>query len=107
MPDDRLRFLHRLFAALAQKDTVAGLLRELHQRLSSLVPYVSMQVYLPAEGGFETVAGFLLFRFGDIPQAGNAVEYQGRRFTVKEMDRNRIARVRIEKLPQPAVPEQA
>jgi CBS domain containing-hemolysin-like protein len=27
------------------------------------------------------------------------VEYQGRRFTVLAMDRNRIARVRIEKLP--------
>lgn len=63
-------------------------------------------IELPAEGGFETLAGFLLFRFGDIPQQGNSVEYDGRRFTVKEMDRNRIARVRIEKLPQPAVPEQ-
>ena len=63
-------------------------------------------IELPSEGGFETVAGFLLFRFGDIPQTGNSVEFEGRRFTVKEMDRNRIARVRIEKLPQPAVPEQ-
>ncbi|MCX6630613.1 MAG: hemolysin family protein [Candidatus Solibacter sp.] len=48
--------------------------------------------------GFETLAGFLLFRLGDIPQAGARVEYQGRRFTVLEMDRNRIARVRIEKV---------
>lgn len=55
------------------------------------------------EGGFETLAGFLLFRLGYIPQPGDSVEHERRRFTVIEMDRNRIARVRIEKLPE-AVP---
>jgi len=54
---------------------------------------------IPAEAGFETLAGFLLFRLGEIPHEGESVEYQGRRFTVLAMDRNRIARVRIEKLP--------
>jgi len=32
------------------------------------------------------------------------VEYGGRRFTVLEMERNRIARVRIEKLPARPAP---
>ena len=59
-------------------------------------------IEIPPDAGFETLAGFLLFRLGDIPQAGASVEYQGRRFTVLEMDRNRIARVRIEKIGQPA-----
>ncbi len=59
-------------------------------------------IEISPDAGFETLAGFLLFRLGDIPQAGASVEYQGRRFTVLEMDRNRIARVRIEKLGQPA-----
>lgn len=54
---------------------------------------------LPAEAGFETLAGFLLYRLGAIPHAGESVEYQGRRYTVVAMDRNRIARVKIEKLP--------
>jgi CBS domain containing-hemolysin-like protein len=58
---------------------------------------------IPADAGFETLAGFLLFRLGDIPHAGESVEYQGRRYTVLAMDRNRIARVRIEKLPPRAV----
>ena len=62
-------------------------------------------VEFPAEGGFETLAGFLLFRLGEIPHVGQAVEYQGRRYTVLQMDRNRIAKVRIEKLPE--VPEPA
>ena len=56
-------------------------------------------ILVPTNAGFETLAGFLLFRLGDIPQAGAIVEYQGRRFTILEMDRNRIARVRIEKVP--------
>lgn len=53
---------------------------------------------LPAEGGFETLAGFLLFQFGRIPRVKDAVEYGGRRFTVTQMDRNRIATVLIERL---------
>jgi len=54
-------------------------------------------IELPVDGGFETLAGFLLMRLGNIPSAGQTVEHSGRRYTVLEMDRNRIARVRIEK----------
>jgi CBS domain containing-hemolysin-like protein len=53
---------------------------------------------LPTNAGFETLAGFLLFRLGYIPKAGEAIEYDGRRFTILGMDHNRIERVRIEKL---------
>ena len=55
-------------------------------------------IEIPADAGFETLAGFLLFKMGEIPQAGESVEYAGRRYTVLEMERNRIARVKIEKL---------
>jgi putative hemolysin len=61
-------------------------------------------IEIPGEGGFETLAGFLLFRLGAIPHVGEFVEYGGRRFTVLEMERNRIARVRIEKLPTVPAP---
>ena len=53
-------------------------------------------IELPGDAGFETLAGFLLFQLGEIPKAGDAVEYGGRRFIISEMERNRIARVRIE-----------
>ncbi|HUS08158.1 MAG TPA: hemolysin family protein [Bryobacteraceae bacterium] len=56
-------------------------------------------ISLPGDAGFETLAGFLLFQLGKIPQMGDKVEYGSRRFTVTEMDRNRIAKVRIETLP--------
>jgi len=50
---------------------------------------------LPSEAGFETLAGYLLFRLEHIPKPGEFVEYGERRFTVDAMERNRIARVRI------------
>ena len=55
-------------------------------------------IEIPSESGFETLAGFLLYRLGRIPHSGESLEYQGRRYTVLEMERNRIARVRIEKV---------
>jgi putative hemolysin len=51
---------------------------------------------LPGDAGFETLAGFLLFQLGDIPKPGDVVEYGSRRFIISDMERNRIARVRIE-----------
>lgn len=52
---------------------------------------------LPGDAGFETLAGFLLFRLGQIPTGGESVEAGGLRFTVIEMDRNRIRLVRAER----------
>lgn len=62
-------------------------------------------VELPANAGFETIAGYMLFRLGHIPSAGESVEFEGRRFTVATMERNRIATVRIEKIPLPVAEE--
>ncbi len=61
-------------------------------------------IVLPAEAGFETLAGFLLYQFGRIPRVNNSIAYDGRRFTVSQMDRNRIATVLIEKLENDPAP---
>jgi magnesium and cobalt exporter, CNNM family len=53
------------------------------------------EIELPGDAGFETLAGFLLFRFGYIPAPGESITYGHRTFIVQEMDRNRIARVKI------------
>jgi CBS domain containing-hemolysin-like protein len=58
-------------------------------------------IELPTNAGFETLAGYLLFRLGRIPKAGESVTDETRRFTILEMDHNRIARVRIERLEEP------
>src|SRR5246127_3576740 len=52
---------------------------------------------LPRDAGFETLAGFILARLQRIPQQRDSFEYDGRRYTVEELDGHRIARVRIEK----------
>jgi CBS domain containing-hemolysin-like protein len=52
---------------------------------------------LPRDAGFETLGGFILARLQRIPELRDTFEYEGRRYTVEEMDGHRIARVRIEK----------
>src|SRR5678815_3061154 len=52
-------------------------------------------IELPGDAGFETLAGFLLFRLGYIPAPGDTVTNESHMFIVQEMDRNRIVRVKI------------
>jgi magnesium and cobalt exporter, CNNM family len=56
------------------------------------------QLSLPRNEGFETLAGFVLTRLQKIPIAGESFEYDGRRFTVVEIDGHRISKVRVEML---------
>ena len=59
-------------------------------------------IEIPADAGFETLAGFLMFKLGEIPRIGQSIVFEGRRYTVLEMERNRVLKVRIEKLPEEA-----
>ena len=52
----------------------------------------------PREAGVETLAGFLLAHLGHIPEDGESLEYEGRRYIVAEMSGRRINRVRVENL---------
>ncbi len=54
-------------------------------------------IELPGDAGFETLAGFLLFQLGELPTKGTQVRYGTRKFTVLDMEKNRIAKVRIDK----------
>jgi putative hemolysin len=73
-----------------------GLLLDGSASLRDLVTQLRWK--LPREGGVETLAGLLLNRLGHIPAPGESVEIGGRRFTVVEVDRRRIAKVRVEEL---------
>ena len=57
-----------------------------------------MQWSLPHEADVETLAGFALTQLGRIPRPDEWFVYDGRRFTVTEMDGFRIARMRVELL---------
>jgi putative hemolysin len=52
-------------------------------------------IELPGDAGFQTLAGFLLYRFGYIPAPGDSVTEGNRTFIVQAVDRNRIARVKV------------
>jgi putative hemolysin len=54
------------------------------------------QVPIPESTEFQTVAGFLLERLGSVPKGGEAVVEGDFRFTVVDVERNRISKVRVE-----------
>ncbi|MDX1983746.1 MAG: hemolysin family protein [Bryobacteraceae bacterium] len=89
--DLRRPMVHRTAATLHLEGTIP--IRDLEMQYG---------IVLPAEGGYETLAGFLLYKLGRIPEDGDSVTENGRQFVVEQMARNRIARVRIETVTAPA-----
>ena len=63
-------------------------------------------VSLP-EGPYETLAGYVMACLGHLPRAGDAVEVDGHRLEVSELDGRRIARVRVTPLEPTALEETA
>lgn len=58
-------------------------------------------VALPEDSSYETVGGFVLSQLGFIPRGGESFESNGYRFTVLEMERRRVSRVKIKPVPAP------
>jgi len=52
---------------------------------------------IPESPEFETVAGFILERLGTVPKGGEVVTLGEYRFTVVDVEKNRISKVRVEK----------
>jgi CBS domain containing-hemolysin-like protein len=67
-------------------------------------------IALPDDPAYETIGGFVLSRLGFIPRGGESIEAAGYRFTVLEMDRRRVSRVKVRRVeaeaqaPAPAKP---
>ena len=57
------------------------------------------------EGPYETVAGFIVQRLGQVPRVGDATVYDRYELSVHDLDGRRIARVRVK--PLPAAPSPA
>ena len=64
-------------------------------------------IVLPEDRSYATVGGFVLARLGFIPRGGESFDFDGYRFTVVEMDRRRVARVKIQRLKTPAAEAKA
>ncbi|HUL31315.1 MAG TPA: transporter associated domain-containing protein, partial [Thermodesulfobacteriota bacterium] len=59
-------------------------------------------IQLPESPEYETLGGFLMTALQRIPQAGDIVEIEGKRMRIVEMVGQRISKVKLEKLPEPA-----
>jgi putative hemolysin len=57
---------------------------------------------LPESPEYETLGGFLMTMLQKIPQSGDMVEMEGKRIRIVEMVGQRISKVKLEKLPEPA-----
>ncbi len=54
-----------------------------------------LNLHLPEDAPYSTIAGFLLAQAGRLLQQGESVLYEGTRFTAENVDRKRIRRVRV------------
>ena len=54
-----------------------------------------LDLNLPEDGGYITLAGFLLAQAGRLLYEGETVKYEGMCFKVEQVDRRRIRRVRL------------
>jgi CBS domain containing-hemolysin-like protein len=54
-----------------------------------------LEINLPEDEDYETVAGFVLSRLGRIPEPGEAIAYDGLHITVTKVDGNRIEEVTV------------
>src|SRR5215469_1057073 len=64
-----------------------------------------LHIRLPRDEGFETLGGFIMWRLGRLPQTGDSVEFEGRRYGVLQMHERRVVQVKVEAVstlePQP------
>ena len=51
---------------------------------------------LPEDGGYTTLAGFLMAQAGRLPQTGEVVEYENMTFKIERLEGRRIRRVHLE-----------
>jgi putative hemolysin len=63
-----------------------------------------LHIRLPRDEGFETLGGFVMWRLGRLPRSDDVVEFEGRRYTVLQMQDRRVLQVKVESLT--ALPEQ-
>ncbi len=59
-------------------------------------------IQLPESPEYETLGGFLMTTLQKIPQTGDMVEIEGKRIRIVEMVGQRISKVKLEKLSEPA-----
>jgi CBS domain containing-hemolysin-like protein len=65
-----------------------------------------LHIRLPRDEGFETLGGFIMWRLGRLPRMGDSLEFEGRRYTVMQMQDRRVLQVKVEALAPVATQEE-
>ena len=60
------------------------------------VKVTTYDLKLPKDEGFENLAGFMMARLQRLPQKGDSIEFDGRKFSVEEMEGLRVSKVKVE-----------
>jgi putative hemolysin len=60
------------------------------------------EIKLPEDPAYATLGGFVLARLGFIPRGGESFGFAGYRFTVLEMERHRVARIKLQRMITPS-----
>ncbi|HZP33148.1 MAG TPA: hemolysin family protein [Candidatus Acidoferrales bacterium] len=60
------------------------------------------EISLPEDPAYATLGGFVLAQLGFIPRGGESFDFAGYRFTVLEMERHRVARIKLQRLIVPS-----
>jgi len=63
-----------------------------------------MGLEVPEDEDYDTVGGFVFAQLGHIPDPGESFDFEGLRFTVTDVERTRVNRVRIERLAEADAP---
>jgi magnesium and cobalt exporter, CNNM family len=61
-------------------------------------------ITVPEDSSYETIGGFVLTHLGFLPRGGESFEANGYLFTVMDMERRRVSRVKIRQVAVPAPP---
>jgi putative hemolysin len=56
------------------------------------------EIKIPEDPAYATLGGFVLAQLGFIPHGGESFDFAGYRFTVLEMERHRVARIKLQRL---------
>ena len=55
----------------------------------------SLEIDLPTEGEYESLAGFILSLTGYVPEVNEVVKHKNYEFIIEKIERNRITRVKM------------
>jgi putative hemolysin len=76
--------------------------------LDGLLPFHRLQEIFSSldrpeeeEGSYQTLAGFIMYRLGRVPQTGDQFTWNNLRFEVVDMDNRQIDKVMVQQLPDP------